>query len=179
MIIKDLPASRTAPLAMNSAAIWQSLPRSEPILYGDDRTARTLVDGLAQCPVPGDRGEKSLKSGPPACFGALMGGIGAGSGPVCPGGEELLMPQPILRYIARRAMQVAIAAAGILVVLLVFSRQAHAATSAPSATPTPSASLAPAAPAPVASAAAPVTSPASAAAPAPSAPSAPVPSAHS
>src|SRR6201989_956004 len=102
-----------------------------------------------------------------------MGGIRAGSGPVCPGGGELLMPQPILRYIARRAMQVAIAAAGILVVLLVFSRQAHAATSVPSATPTPSASSAPAAPAPVASAGAPVAPAASAAAPAPSVPSAP------
>ena len=72
------------------------------------------------------------------------------------------MPQPILRHIARRAMQVAIAAAGILVVLLVFTRQAHAATLAPSAAPTPSASSAPAVAAPVASAAAPVTSAASA-----------------
>ena len=58
------------------------------------------------------------------------------------------MPQPIMRHIARRAMQVAIAAAGILVVLLVFSRQAHAATLAPSAAPAPSVSSAPAVPAP-------------------------------
>jgi len=83
------------------------------------------------------------------------------------------MPQPILRHIARRAVQVAIAAAGILAVLLVFSRQAHAATLSPSAAPAPSSSSAPAVPAPVASAAAPVTSAVSAvvsaAAPAPSA----------
>ena len=46
------------------------------------------------------------------------------------------MPQPILRHIARRAVQVAIVAAGILVVLLVFSRQAHAATS-PTSPPAP------------------------------------------
>src|SRR6476620_9993417 len=93
-----------------------------------------------------------------------------------PGGGELLMPQPILRHIARRAMQVAIAAAGILAVLLVFSRQAHAATLSPSAAPAPSASSAPAVPA-----AAPVTSAVSAvvsaAAPAPSASSAPATSA--
>jgi hypothetical protein len=44
---RGLLASRTVPLAMKSAAIWQSLPGSEPILYGDDRTARTFVDGLA------------------------------------------------------------------------------------------------------------------------------------
>ena len=42
------------------------------------------------------------------------------------------MPQPIVRHIAHRAVQVAILAAGILAVMLVFSRQAHAAvTSAP------------------------------------------------
>src|SRR5690242_4258895 len=79
------------------------------------------------------------------------------------------MPQPILRHIARRAVQVAIVAAGILAVLLVFSRQAHAATLAPSAAPTPPVSSAPAA-----SAAAPVTSAVSAVpAPAPSVTSAP------
>src|SRR6202012_839650 len=38
------------------------------------------------------------------------------------------MAQPILRHIAHRAVQVAMPAAGILIVLLVFSRQAHAAT---------------------------------------------------
>src|SRR5207237_4819116 len=81
---------------------------------------------------------------------------------------ELLMPQPILRHIARRAVQVAIVAAGILVVLLVFSRQAHAATS-PTSPPAPSAP-APSAPAP--SAPAP-----SAPAPSAPAPSAPAPSA--
>ncbi len=43
------------------------------------------------------------------------------------------MPQSILRRIAHRAVQVAILAAGILTILLVFSRQADAATSAPSA----------------------------------------------
>src|ERR1700761_2439361 len=131
MIIEDLPASRAAPACDELSRDLAILARSEPILYGDDRTARPFVNGLTKCPVPGDRGEKSLKSGPPACFGALMGGIRAGSGPVCPGNGELLMPQPIVRLIARRAMHVAIAAAGILVVLLVFSRQAHAATKPP------------------------------------------------
>ena len=48
-----------------------------------------------------------------------------------PGGAELLVPQLSLRRIAYRAVQVAILAAGILAILLVFSRQAHAATSAP------------------------------------------------
>ena len=43
------------------------------------------------------------------------------------------MPQPILRHIARRAMQAAILAAGILAVLLGFSRHAHAASLAPPA----------------------------------------------
>ena len=41
------------------------------------------------------------------------------------------MAQPIVRLIARRAVQVAIVAAGIMVALLVFSRQAHAATVPP------------------------------------------------
>ena len=41
------------------------------------------------------------------------------------------MPQPIVRLIARRAVQVAIVAAGIMVALLAFSRQAHAATAPP------------------------------------------------
>jgi len=54
-----------------------------------------------------------------------------------PGGAELLMPQSILRRIAHRAVQVAILAAGILTILLVFSRQADAATSAPAAAPPP------------------------------------------
>src|ERR1700761_5287807 len=81
MIIEDLPASRAAPACDELSRDLAILARSEPILYGDDRTARPFVNGLAKCPVPGDRGEKSLKSGPPACFGALMGGIRAGSGP--------------------------------------------------------------------------------------------------
>src|SRR5437762_538868 len=111
--------------------------------------------------------------GSPACFGSLMRGTlsRVRSIPVL---GELLMPQPILRHIARRAVQVAIVAAGILVVLLVFSRQAHAATSAPSAV---ASAPSPSAPAPVTSAAAPATSAAtpvvsaatSAATPAPSA----------
>ena len=41
------------------------------------------------------------------------------------------MPQPIVRRIAHRAVQLAIVAAGIFVVMLVFSRQAHAATDPP------------------------------------------------
>jgi hypothetical protein len=40
--------------------------------------------------------------------------------------RELLMPQLMMGHIARRAVRVAIVAAGILVILLVFSRQAHA-----------------------------------------------------
>lgn len=48
------------------------------------------------------------------------------------------MPQPVLRHIARRAVQVAITAAGILVILLVFSRQAHAATAPPATAATTS-----------------------------------------
>src|SRR5580693_249513 len=41
------------------------------------------------------------------------------------------MPQPIARRIAHRAVQLAIVAAGIFVIMLVFSRQAHAATDPP------------------------------------------------
>src|SRR5579863_7070500 len=41
------------------------------------------------------------------------------------------MPQPIVRRIAHRAVQLAILAAGIFFVMLVFSRQAHAATDSP------------------------------------------------
>ena len=41
------------------------------------------------------------------------------------------MPQPIVRRIAHRAVQLAMVAAGIFVVMLVFSRQAHAATDPP------------------------------------------------
>jgi len=39
------------------------------------------------------------------------------------------MPQPIVGRIALRAVQLAIAAAGIFVIMLLFSRQAHAAAS--------------------------------------------------
>ena len=38
------------------------------------------------------------------------------------------MPQPLARRVALRAAQLAIAAAGIFFILLIFSRQAHAAT---------------------------------------------------
>ena len=69
------------------------------------------------------------------------------------------MPQLILRRIAHRAVQVAILAAGILIILLVFSRQAHAATSAPATSVTSA----------VTSAATPVTSAATCAASAASA----------
>src|SRR6266576_3341325 len=92
---------------------------------------------------------------------------------VSPAERELLMPQPILRHIARRAVQGAILAAGILIVLLVFSRQANAATSAPSAS-------APSAAASAASAVTSVAAPAASSAPAssaPASPSAPAPSA--
>src|SRR5579872_5562539 len=41
------------------------------------------------------------------------------------------MPQPIARRIAHRAVQLAIAAAWIFLIMLVFSRQAHAATDPP------------------------------------------------
>src|SRR5215469_1875341 len=41
---------------------------------------------------------------------------------------ELLMPQPIARRVAIRAMQFAIVAAGIFVIMMLFSRQAHAST---------------------------------------------------
>src|SRR5580693_8102799 len=41
---------------------------------------------------------------------------------------ELLMPQPIARRVALRAMQLAIVAAGIFVIMMLFSRQAHAST---------------------------------------------------
>src|ERR1700716_501464 len=105
------------------------------------------------------------------------------SGSVCPVGWELLMPQPLVRHIARRAVQGAIVAAGILVVLLVFSRQAHAAISTPSAATSASSTPAPAASASsaVTSAAAPVTSAVSAvtSAPAVSASSSPAPAASS
>ena len=48
------------------------------------------------------------------------------------------MPQPAVRRIALRAVQFAIAAAGILVIFLVFSRQADAASlDPPPATPAP------------------------------------------
>ena len=38
------------------------------------------------------------------------------------------MPQPIVRHIALRAVQGAIVAAGIFIIMMIFSRQAHAAT---------------------------------------------------
>ena len=38
------------------------------------------------------------------------------------------MPQPIARRVALRAMQLAIVAAGIFVIMMLFSRQAHAST---------------------------------------------------
>src|SRR4029077_18928438 len=41
------------------------------------------------------------------------------------------MPQPIVRRIAHRAVQLAIVAAGIFVIMLVFSRQADAAPAPP------------------------------------------------
>src|SRR5207245_1847935 len=91
--------------------------------------------------------------------------------------RELLMPQLLLRHIARRAVQVAIVAGGILIVLLVFSRQAHAAISAPAPSSVPAPASAPA-PAPTASAvptSAPAPAPSSAPAPAPAPSSAPAP----
>src|SRR6201994_4500050 len=72
-------------------------------------------------------GERARNKGSSARFGPLMRGTGGGVRPI-PVVGSCSMPQPILRHIARRAVQVAIAAAGILAVLLVFSRQAHAAT---------------------------------------------------
>jgi len=44
------------------------------------------------------------------------------------GERGAVMTQPIARRIALRAVQLAIVAAGIFVIMLVFSRQAHAAT---------------------------------------------------
>src|SRR5580658_5098811 len=78
------------------------------------------------CPASDDHSGIGLKYRMPACLGPLLLGTGSRVWPVL--GGELLMPQPILRHIARRAVQVAITAAGILVVLLAFSRQARAAT---------------------------------------------------
>src|SRR5580704_19019620 len=48
--------------------------------------------------------------------------------PPVSGEWELLMPQPIARRVALRAMQLAIVAAGIFVIMMLFSRQAHAST---------------------------------------------------
>src|SRR5436190_24289198 len=99
-----------------------------------------------------------LKYIAPACFGLVVAGI-SGRLRSSTVGWELLMPQPVLRHVARRAVQGAILAAGILIVLLVFSRQANAATSAPSASvPSAAASAASSVTAPVASAAAPASS---------------------
>src|SRR5882672_10937964 len=85
--------------------------------------------------------------------------------------RELLVSQPMLRHIARRAAQVAIVAFGVLAVLLLFSRQAHASNSPPSAatpaTPQPAASTAPATPA--------TPQPAASTAPAPAVPATPQP----
>src|SRR5580704_7686824 len=53
------------------------------------------------------------------------------------------MPQPIVRRIARRAVQLAMVAAGIFVVMLVFSRHAHAATDPPPPGPAHSSALSP------------------------------------
>src|SRR5207248_11698568 len=107
--------------------------------------------------------EKGQKLGSTCWFGTAVDGHYASRSGSFPAERELLMPQPILRHIARRAVQVAIVAAGILVVLLVFSRQAHAATSPTAAPSAPAPSPAPSAPAPAPSAPAP-------SAPAPSAP---------
>ena len=64
------------------------------------------------------------------------------------------MSQATLRHIARRAVQVAILAAGMLAVLLVFSRQAHATAPPSSVRP---AAAAPAAPQPANGATGPAT----------------------
>src|SRR6202453_1151742 len=100
-----------------------------------------------------------------------------GQGLVSPRRAELLVPQLIVRRIAHRAMQFALLAAGILTILLVFSRQADAATATPAAAspassaatcPTSASSLLPAAvtcaTSTVTSAAAPATSAAASAA---------------
>src|SRR3984885_13964392 len=102
-----------------------------------------------------------------------------GQGLVSSRRAELLVPQLIVRRIAHRAMQFALLAAGILTILLVFSRQADAATATPTAAspaatcPTSASSLLPAAvtcaTSTVTSAAAPATSAAASAA-APAAP---------
>src|SRR5262249_56073892 len=98
------------------------LPGPKPALYGGDRSVCTFVDG-PQCPFPGGLEEKR----PELRLTRVFRVAGEGHLRSCPSSGELLMPQPVVRLIARRAMQVAIAAAGILVVLLVFSRHANAA----------------------------------------------------
>src|SRR5215471_6580394 len=79
------------------------------------------------------------------------------------------MPQPILRRIALRAVQLAIVAAGIFVLMLLFSRQAHAATSdsSPASPPAPVTSAVGSVASPVTSTASRATSGATAAAPSP------------
>src|ERR1700726_1960612 len=84
----------------------------------------------ADVPAPGDYSENRLKYGCAPRFRLLMMGTESQVWSV-PVVRELLMPQPILRHVARRAVQVAIVAAGMLVILLVFSRQAYAATAPP------------------------------------------------
>src|SRR3954453_22450467 len=113
----------------------QPLARSKSVLYGGDRTVCTLWTDR-KCPVPGGHSEKTCDMGASACFRPLMRGTSSRVRS-CPVGWELLMPQPLMRHIARRAVQGAIVAAGILVVLLVFSRQAHAAISTPASAPAP------------------------------------------
>ena len=161
-------------MAAELQRVIAALVRVRSIMYGDGRTVRTFAGDSANARVPGDRYEMGLKYIAPARFGPLVVGI-SGRVRSSPAEWELLMPRPILRHIARRAVQGAILAAGILIVLLVFSRQANAATSAPSAS-VPSAAASAASSVTAAaprhgSAAAPVTS----SAPAPSATSAPAP----
>ena len=98
------------------------------------------------------------KCGVAAGFGSIMTGkqsnlsVPEADGQPClPIGRELLVSQATLRRAARRAVQVAVLAAGITTILLVFSRQAHAATT-PSDTVPPVAAV-PAAVSPSAAAA--------------------------
>src|SRR5690348_13737302 len=98
---------------MSSVAIRGSLPAlSQHCTVVTGHCVHLWTD--CRCPVPSGPGGRNLKYGCARVFqAAYQGHFEPGS--VCPVGWEPLMPQPLMRRIARRVVQGAVMAAGILV----------------------------------------------------------------